>query len=122
MGRSAAAWQRLAGVRAPTLPCEQLDGRSAAGSEPLQQLLELAPQQEITDPQAQDQAAVGHQTAEPMAVDDEAATPTEDAGCEQYASVCRSLYHLLTALQDAEVRLPVGLCSAGAAGGQGGLC
>jgi hypothetical protein len=40
-----------------------------------------------------------------MAFNSEDATLAEDEGCEQDTSVYRSLYYLLSALQDAEVRL-----------------
>lgn len=118
--RSAAAWRQLMAVEPPMLPCAELDGAagsSAAAADPMQRLLQLA----AARGGSKEQAAVA-QAPEPMAVDGEAeggadaAVAEEAAGQgglseedgERYAPVIRSLFYLLSVLQDAEVILGLG--------------
>lgn len=102
--RSAAAWQQLAAAEPPHLPCDALEGMPVADSVPMQRLLQLAAEA----PTGQQRESLG-EGPEAMAVDGEpqaAAPPAEQAEEEPgVLAVRRSLYHLLSAMQDAEVRV-----------------
>lgn len=129
--RSAAAWRQLMAVDPPMLPCAELDGAagsSAAAADPMQRLLQLAAARGGSQEQAAVAQAAVEQAAEPMAVDGEAdggagaAAAEEEAASqgglseedgERYAPVIRSLFYLLSVLQDAEESLGLG-CGSGA--------
>lgn len=101
--RSSTAWQQLAAAEPPMLPCPELDGAassSAAAADPMQRVLQLAAARRggLVEPMAVDGQAVGAAAA---AEDGPPGGLSEEEG-ERYAAVTRSLFYLLSVLQDAE--------------------
>lgn len=110
--RFAATWRYLAVADAPMLPCDELD--SASSADPMQTLLQLAAARGGGASARGTEAGAAPAAAEPMAVDGQeweaAADAAVEAGAmreeeaERYGAVTRSLFYLLSVLQDAEVR------------------
>lgn len=97
--RSAAAWRQLAAAEPPHMPCSSLDG---ACPDAMQRLLELASQAPaLQHTEAREEAAAPRA----MGGQDFAPAILEGANEEQLAAVRRSLYYLLSELQDKEVRV-----------------
>lgn len=108
--RSAAAWRQLAEAEPPMLPCAELDdaapGNSAAAADPMQRLLQLAGgtaggQGQPGEPMAVDGQGSGTDAAAEEGPGDAGGLSEEDG--QRFAAVTRSLFYLLSVLQDAEV-------------------
>ncbi|KAL4423906.1 hypothetical protein ABPG75_001207 [Micractinium tetrahymenae] len=99
--RSAAAWRQLAAAEPPHMPCDELDGTYP---DAMQRLLELASQAPPFQPSEGQEAGAGAAAADAMAVEGQAEAQAGQEGDEQvpFVAVRRSLYYLLSELQDKE--------------------
>lgn len=105
--RSAAAWRQLAAAEPPHMPCSSLDGTHPDAMQRLLELASQAPPLQPVEGQDEDAAAL-------MAVDGQQSAASPDGGNKaQLAAVRRSLYFLLSELQDKEVS-PLFLSKTGA--------